>query len=508
MNKKLILTSLCLLATFTSAFGQVGEFTDSARSKATTGMFTSDSDNVIADDIFLIERSFFSAGFQPSLTLGQKDSMGNMTVFWAMPINDKMTVGIAGEYQMNANRTEASSFLGDSTGTMPTIPNGTALPTTTGNFINTAKTLSEDNAFNIRPVFRFGEFAISYRIYREGNYTALENKATVVPTGEVSITNGYYNNNSIWEHEIGFAYKIPDYIKFYIPIGVTIYENGYNNLYSHDAQLTPSKIENYSIVNQNNKRINLYMNPEINFLVDIGPINNFKTGLNFDMDVVNPGDASEITTNYSGNSIVGADIAEDKTVISIDKKSNISFGTYIEMTMQWDTWEDKISFVFEPILGVDYRNEAFGSITATETTTAVDGSKVEVIAKPNSSISKNTVNTYLISSIGSIIKPVSWFEFRAGLSYGFNWDATTSTTSYSLSGAGDVSTYNSDLYSQFEIYSGFGFIFGEDFFLDVYISAGNFDDTDGDYPTNPPTGDEKYDLFDIRNYGFQLTYRF
>lgn len=510
MNKKLILISLCMLATCASAFGQVdgGKFTDSARSKATATMFLNDSDYVIADDIFLVERSFFSAGFQPSLTLGQDDSMGKMSAFWAMPINENMTVGIAGEYRMDASRVDGSKFLGNTSGgTIPTAPLTFVSLPATGNYMQTGKTLTENSSFNIRPVFRFGQFAVSYRIYREGSHVGLENSATLIPTGETTVTNGNYTSTSTWEHEIGFAWKVPGFIKFYVPIGVTIFGNGYNETYTHDSQTAPNLTTNVSDINQMSRRANLYINPEVGFPVEIGPINNFRTGINFNVDVFNPGAGSQTTTTTSGNQIVGAATAENKVVVAYDKISYIEIGTFIETTMQWNTWEDKISFIFEPILGFDYSHRGNGSQTTTTNTTAADGSVVENVTEPTSSSSTNSVNTYLTVNIGSVIKPVDWFEFRAGLNYGFNWNAATTTTDYSLLDAGSVSTYQSTLTSQFEIYSGFGFILGEDFFLDVYISAGNFED-DKIQGANAPLADARYDLFDIRNYGFELTYRF
>ena len=154
MNKKLILILICLTA-FGTAFAQT-DFTDSAKSKATAGTITSDSDNVNANDIYDIERTFFSAGYQPALTVGNDNSMGDMSAFWAMPINETMTVGIAGEYTMMADRTETSTI-----GTI--VANG----------VDTGIILNEDSTFNIRPVFKFGAFAFSYRIARQGLFILL-----------------------------------------------------------------------------------------------------------------------------------------------------------------------------------------------------------------------------------------------------------------------------------------------------------------------------------------------
>ncbi len=490
MNKKLILILICLTA-FGTAFAQT-DFTDSARQKATAGQFSSDSDNLDASDIFDVERTFFSAGYQPALTLGNENSMGNMTGFWAMPINDIMTVGIAGEYKMFADRAETSVLNG-------------------ANGVNSSITLNENSAFNIRPVFKFGAFAFSYRIARSGNYNSDERNTTIVPSGTLSQTNGTYNSGTKWEHEIGFAWNT-DMFKLYVPIGALINMNSINYA-DYDATGTPTKIEN-TLNKTDNSVVSLYINPEISFPVQIGPITQFQTGINFKSGIFAPGSVDNLTT-YSGTSVDEAPYPtankEEKTVTETKGQSHIEVGTYLQTTMEWKTWGDKITFIAEPTIGIDYEHLNQGERTTTVTITYSDPAipAKETVYEPTMSTYNNIVTPYLEANIGTAILFTEWFEFRAGLHYKLNWANNTKTESYKLQEGGKLSEYSYAFTSQFEVYSGFGFILGEDFFIDVFIAAGNFIDEDNDAFQNVGNATANtFDLFDIRNYGVQLSYRF
>ena len=320
----------------------------------------------------------------------------------------------------------------------------------------------------------------------------------------------------MWEHEIGFAWKT-DMLKLYVPIGALI-KMGSVNYASYNSMNAPE-----TTTEQLNKTDNtvaqLYINPEISFPVAIGPITQFKTGINFKAGIFAPYSVNNLTT-HSGDftdsvaGVVPSGInTEDKLVTETKGESSIEVGTYLQTTMEWKIWEDKITFIAEPTIGIDYIHGNGGEKTSTYTKTYADSREnTETIV--NSTLSRYTdiVTPYLEANIGTAIRFTEWFELRAGLHYKLNWENTIDTQSYVLQEGGKLSQYDNDFESQFEVYSGFGFILGEDFFLDVYIAAGNFIDSDymlDETPTNP--GDAyapTFDLFDIRNYGVQLSYRF
>ncbi len=490
MNKKLILILICLTA-FGTAFAQT-DFTPSAKSKATSGTITSDSDNVNANDIFDVGRTFFSAGYQPALTLGNGNSFGKMSGFWAMPINDIMTVGIAGEYKMFADRAETSVLNG-------------------ANGVNSSITLNENSAFNIRPVFKFGAFAFSYRIARNNNYNSVEKKTTLIPSGTDVYTNKTSGSGTKWEHEIGFAWKT-DMFKLYVPIGALINMNTSINEAENNSINAPATTID-KLNKTDNKVVSLYINPEISFPVEIGPITQFQTGINFTIGILAPRSTDNLTTysgtDYESSTTPNTSIKEDKYIIKTEGQSSIAVGTFLQTTMEWKTWEDKITFIAEPEIGIDYTHRNRGYQTTTITETPVDGDAVETVINPTVSGYMDTVTPYLEANIGSTIKFTEWFELRAGLLYKFIWENTISTQSYELQEGGKLSKYGYDFKSEFEVYSGVGFILGEDFFIDIYIAAGNFIDNSGsnNFPVDPATTTQ-FSLFDIRNYGVQLSYRF
>ncbi len=519
MNKKII--SICLmLATFAgSAFAQT-DFSASAKSRATAGEYTSDSDNLSAKDIFDIDRTFFSAGYMPALsgagnyagtgdldsTIGKSASTGTMSAFWAMPINEMMTVGFAGEYNMSSYKEET---VGIGSGTLGTVNNG----------IFSTTTSTEDSKFNLRPVFKFGNMAFHYRIYR--NYTGTTARNTVTEDGSTlgSDSQNLYNStvtsgNSEWEHEIGFAMDM-DAFKIYVPVGVAMEFNreitkSSNAISSSSTTIVDST--EYDSSNEGADVIAMYINPQFIMALEMGPMYQITFGIDAKFDIVNTGKGSESYTEvqYAEDDDFSAYTTKTTIIEDYEGAAGMEFGLYVNPSFEWKAWEEKVSFAVDPTFGVKYAYTNAGTL---KTTTTYEDSRTGTTENPDMPGSStmyttydNYITPYLDVYVGSTVRPLEWLELRAGISYGLAWQNQITTDNYSDVGGKTVNEANYTFASAFNVYGGFGFIFGEDFFIDVYAQMGQSDDSMDLALGNTASGGTMF----IQNtaFGAQLSYRF
>ncbi len=477
--KKLLLTALMLVAFGSSVFAQIS-FSSSAKNRATSGIFSSDSDNLGAKDIFDIERTFFTAGYMPSLTYGgsytgdSATSIGTMTGFWAMPINDTITVGFSGEYKMNATKTDnvyetyAGATAGTGTGGAFVNYNG-------GDALYRTEYYTESSGFKLRASLKFGDnLAFHYAIARLGTDYQTVNTITTADDKEELVYNRSYTYDSpIWAHQIAAAYKT-DAFKIYLPVGVVINMNNTTKITTTDSTSgTESTTSSYTT----SEEVYLYIQPQFIMPFEKGAMTQFTAGLNMTFRPYY-GSGNTITTDANGN------VTENK----YNDKGYVYLRPYFTPTFEWNTWQDKISFIVEPTvsLAFSYENDGYNEATAT------------------SSDYDNTVTPSLSANIGSTIRPVDWFEFRAGLKYGMNWENNITTTSYASDSAKSYSTSTYTFYSTFNVYTGFGFIVGEDFFIDIYAQAGN----ENSLALSTTVTSTSTSLIDINAYGIELSYRF
>ncbi len=530
--KKLILISLVLATFASSAFAQTFSFSDSAKSRATAGEFGSDSDDVNAKDIYGIERTFFSAGYLPALSgsgayfgdgdetsIGTTgDSVGTMSAFWAMPLSDSMTIGFAGEYKMNAYKSETSGIGSVSAYTATD---------STGLIYGTQNTY-ENSAFNLMPVFRMGNLAFHYRLSR-GLTDANTSKESVwsTITDEKLYDSTVVNSSSVWEHELGVSFKT-DAFQIYVPVGVTLDFDSITtkstniNTAGTTTVITDSSAENGSVVDV----ATLYINPQFIMPLEMGPMSQIKIGLDMSFDIYGGTGRSTKsvteTTTVTENNATEKDYTEVKTETTetlYSGMANVQFDLYFNPSLGWTTWEDKVDFVVDPTIGVKYGHVNGGTYKSTsETTYSYSGSLDDVDKKDNvSSVTgengttttsyDNTVTPYFDVAVGTLVRPIEWLELRAGLSYGMYWYNEISSTSYSPVDGGTMSNADYTFVSAFNAFGGVGFIFGEDFFIDVYLQAGNASANSESLALDqsPTTSDS---LFSINAYGVQLSYRF
>ncbi|WP_302273450.1 hypothetical protein [Brachyspira aalborgi] len=173
-------------------------------------------------------------------------------------------------------------------------------------------------------------------------------------------------------------------------------------------------------------------------------------------------------------------------------------------TLQWSLSDNRVQLIMEPKVGVKLNVSNRGNRT---TTYKVDGNTYDgATDTPNSSenatISQNKISTvtttpYVSLPIGTVLRPVNWFEFRAGLSYSLGFEMKNISTEYLAGGKSKKFSY--DFKSSMELFTGIGFIIGEDFFIDLFLAAGT--------RFAGATTTVGKSIFDIDAWGAQLSYR-
>ncbi len=506
MNRKFILVGLILTIFTSTMFAaeiEVDEFTPSAKSWATAGVFSSDSDNLSAKNIFNIERTFFSAGFIPQLN-GAADS-ATMSGFWAMPIGENMTVGLSAQYEMKSDKVLNRS------GASWSFPADHGYENTSVAFTSTELTeLTESSSFNLRPVFRFNNMAFSYRISRNGDYKQTDFIGKDSDYEVIFEGKNVTASSADWQHELGFAMDLGSII-FYVPLGVVINNNG-STSYDYTDNTDDTVEKTFTGATTDSRAISMYINPEATLDLEFGPMKTLTAGLNTSFQIYNGGGQESSTLSYS---VTTGDIDKVEKTIETDGQADINVEIYATPTLEWSIWEEKIDFVVEPTLGVKYNYQSDGATATSVTTTPADPSDTTEELSLDGTQYSNIITPYLSAAVGTLIRPWEWLELRAGLSYGLNW-ATTLITTRASEDANAVSVEEStsleyNLSSDFYAFGGVGFIFGEDFFIDIYVQAGQTADgllSSGAGVPNTSNIEDSADLTSVYSYGVQLSYRF
>ncbi len=485
MNKILILISLTFVLFTSSVFAQT-DFSESGKSRSTAGQYSSDSDNLSAKDIYSIEKTFFSAGYMPALTYAGSYSgttsssavpsaslhNGTMSGFWAMPINDSMTIGFSGEYQMYAYKTDS------------------ATESTLNSTLSRTETYNEYSKFNLRPVFKWNDLAFHYRLSRAAGLTGTTiNKTTAISDGEQTSYSTTVNENNAggWEHEIGVSYKTQAF-QIYVPVGVILDMNA-TTIKSTNVTVSGDGENSLTQSDTEDGYARIYIKPEFIMPFKMGPMYQLKAGLDLAFDVYRNRAGVDTYTNYVTSS--------GTQTVKYEDQGYVEFDVYAGTSLEWSIAGNKIDFSIDPSIGLQYIHSNPGTYTITTDSVA---------ASPVTSSYTNIVTPHVDVAIGSLYRPVEWFELRAGLSYGMNWENTIITTAYStINQDGGYSEAKYEFYSTFGAYLGFGFVLGEDFNLDIYVQGGNNIDlaNGGSYNATSYTT-----LTTITACGAQMTWRF
>lgn len=442
----------------------------SVRELGTADVFSSDSDDIDAGDIYTLKRSFLSAGHSFETTDGLS------VLSFGVAINPSMFLGVIGAFDIDFNIIED-------------------LDTTETDYFSTEKTYNEDTQFRVTAAFGWEQMGFHYTIARGGN--TQHNSTILKPMfdGKNTNWNEVKTSSSAWLHEISFAMKLGESMKFDIPIGVILDNNANTTNISHNVTGLDTR-GSTNITGGN--AINIYLNPTFSYLfTDAGPLTELEVGLTAGLNVYDTKGMSsnllhtETTTYANGNetiAIVDVTNTQGKNTGFID----MDYGIFVKSYLEWNIANDQLSFIIEPSLGFDMTinsdgKEENGTITSisstTENTFNPDGSAsgttevtttTTTITTNNTRVSTTTVySPYIEMPMGVAYSPVEWIEIRTGLNYKISFNMTQETLDYSetLQGGASYSTLGTEFNSEFQIFAGVGFIVAEDFFIDVALNT-------------------------------------
>ena len=506
--KKIINILILLCITFAYSFAQISTNMQdmianldlSARKRSTAGEFSRDSDNLNAKNVFDLNRVIFSAGYVPNL-----NSSSNQVVqaFFGVPIlNNAMYFGIAGAYAMSERRSDYANPTGA----------GTAL-----NSYYLAKNVTTASSFAIRPVFKINDMISLHYMIARGGVKSYTNGYTSYTDGDnySVITNSVANTE--WVHEVAVGLKFGE-MKLKIPLTFYIDNNQYTKSYSRqisgnfESDLNRGNSENIiASTNGGYSPVKMTLAPEFYMPLVSGPMTGINAALTLGFDIYNPYKKTSAYTNNSEETVTAGTTNRTSNNISSTAERKNLFGMEFDInaypTLEWNLADNRVQLIMEPKVGLSVSVSNVGNTTTTAKTDAnsytgnPDGS---IIDSPNSyetsTITGNKTSTvtttpYVELPIGTVFTPVSWFEFRAGLSYKLGFEMTNTSIEY-LQG-GKAKTFGYNFTSRMDLFTGLGFIIGEDFFIDLFLVAG----------TQFAGASSGKSIFDIDAWGAQLSYR-
>lgn len=497
----LILTALCI--TFAYSFAQIptanmNTFIDnldnSAVKRATAGEFSTDSDKLNAKDVFDLNRTIFSAGYVPGFN--SSDSTAVQAFFGVPILNNAMYFGIAGIYSMNETRTDYNPY--------------TAIPTEQ-NPLTLGKDTITGSTFAIRPVFKINDMvSIHYLIARGNSKQVSEGYTSFNPTNDknfIAITNT--TGNSQWVHEVAVGLVFGE-MKLKVPVRLTINDagNSYTKEYTLGKSETPdvSSYESQSgSTNTGNNTMNLSIAPEFYMPLAAGPMTGLNFGLTLGFDIYGMGQKSDYyytskTTYVDPNT--PAEEYKNSTVTNQDKVFNMYADVNAYPTLEWSLADDRVRLIMEPKVGVAINVTNAGNVKVVskyENTTS-ENPATESTTTSGNKTSLIVTTPYVELPFGTAFRPVDWFEFRAGVSYRLGFAMTSGSTEV-LAG-GKYKSFNYAFESTMNLFTGMGFIVGEDFFIDLFLAA-RTPATTGTTTTTTTT----QSLLNIDSWGAQLSYR-
>ncbi|AEM20972.1 hypothetical protein Bint_0338 [Brachyspira intermedia PWS/A] len=452
----------------TSAFAVELTIDNSAVKRATAGQFSTDSDKVNAKDIFDLQRSFFSAGYLGQAS-GAISGDGNGTAT-AKGINNGvqgsfgvalpagMYLGIGAAYNLNdsANYETRKDTI---SGTKWQI-------NSTANFI---AALRINDMAAVHYNFILYGFTGTPFIYNE-NHTKNPNEDYKT-----------YNNYGSWRHEIEAAIKFGEH-KLTIPVSVTF-----------NAMNTKEKGSKYLNTGTANSKINvdnvnyvegdgiwLGLEPEFFLSLPAGPMTGINMGLNLEAKLTHNVGKNGVFAdqNQSGTGTPTYTKNEYKTT---QKAAVVDLGVWASFPMEWSLANDQVSLAMEPQINLEF---VINNTDKMEQ--SVNGGAATVINNIYGS-DYLSIMPVIELPIGTLWRPVEWYELRFGTALLLGADITISQAKDANGKANKTTSYQT--MSGIAGFFGMGFIVTDDFNLDLYAEA------------------QQLNFFTM-GFGGQLTYRF
>ena len=443
-----------------SAFAVDLTLDDSAVKRATAGQFSTDSDKVNAKDIFDLERSFFSAGYLGSLssdgngTTSAKNLGNGIQGSFGVALPAGMYLGIAAAYNLN----DTANITTDKD----------------GNTVNNFNRYTIGSTANFMAALRINDMiAVHYNLKLGDPYnpTALYK---VDHTKNKSNNDDYktYTHQAHWNHELAAAVKFGEH-KLTIPVSVDVYADNTKN---------KGKQAGVDIKNANyngDDYVKLNINPEFFLSLPMGPLTGINMGLTFGVGLNN--NVGKNGTFYEQDT-TGTVTYVKNEYKTTQKALRMNVGVWASFPMEWSLANDQVSLAMEPQIKLDFDVNNFGEYKQT---------KNGVVVEATHDKSKNNnllITPYAELPIGTLWRPVEWYELRFGTALVIG---SYITLAGGEDGNGqkiaDTTTY--ETYSGIAGFFGMGFIVGEDFNVDLYAEVA------------------KLNFFSM-DFGGQLTYRF
>ena len=460
-----------------SAFAVDLTLDNSAVKRATAGQFSTDSDKVNAKDIFDLERSFFSAGYMGNWngglpgndpTTGNPIPGGEGTTTakglnngvqgaFGVALPAGMYLGIAAAYNLK----DTANITTDKEGNTGTAINRYTIGST-GNFM---AALRINDMIAVHYNLRLGDDAnstILYKVDHTKNKTANNDYKT-------------YTHQAHWNHELAAAVKFGEH-KLTIPVSVDVYANNVKN----KGKEAGVDINN-ATYNNGPDYVKLNINPEFFLSLPVGPMTGINMGLNFGAGLNN--NVGKNGTFYEQDTTgTGTGTYVKNEYKTTEKALRMNVGVWASFPMEWSLANDQVSLAMEPQIKLDFDVNNFGEYKQTKNGVVVEATHDK--SKNNSLL----ITPYAELPIGTLWRPVEWYELRFGTALVIG---SYITLAGGEDGNGqkiaDTTTY--ETYSGIAGFFGMGFIVGEDFNVDLYAEVA------------------KLNFFSM-DFGGQLTYRF
>lgn len=488
----LILTALCI--TFAYSFAQIptanmNTFIDnldsSAVKRATAGEFSTDSDKLNAKDVFDLNRTIFSAGYVPGFN--SSDSTAVQAFFGVPILNNAMYFGVAGVYSMNETRVDYNPY--------------SATPSQNG--ITLGKEVTTGSTFAIRPVFKINDMvSIHYLIARGNSKQVNEGYTSFIDDKNLSVITNT-TGNSQWVHEVAVGLVFGE-MKLKVPVRLTIndpasqYTKNYT-LIKTDVPDVSSTETQIASTNTGNNAMNLSIAPEFSMPLVAGPMTGLNFGLTLGFDIYGMGQKSAYYSTYKNTPVNGTTReVKQSAVTNQEGVFNMNADINAYPTLEWSLADDRVRLIMEPKIGVAINVTNAGNVKTVAKTETTGQTATESTATSGGKSSLIVTTPYVELPFGTAFKPVDWFEFRAGVSYRLGFAMTTGSYEALTGGKYKTFNYNNGFESTMNLYTGMGFIVGEDFFIDLYLAA-----RAGNTATTTPSPS----LLGIDSWGAQLSYR-
>ncbi|MEI0579949.1 hypothetical protein [Brachyspira pilosicoli] len=462
MNNAKIFIIFIIMFSFSSLFSQnlyttkdiIFNLDNSAVKRSTAGQISSYSDKLMSKDIFDLDRTLFSGMYAPSFKNGMQNTA---QLYFGIPIKDNdMYFGIGGAFSIDSQNMNY---------------NREYVPVLDRVIIGKEKNL--DTSFAVRPVFKINDMvSIHYLLAKSGGYYINQGYTYYHQTNVnnyATLTNNI--TNSQWYNEIAVAINFNNDMRLNLPIAIAVNNYSQNYITNNSTKDTLSHQYINTSTNSFDNSVRLLFYPEFMMPLVAGPLQKltFNLGLEFDLYKDNQNRFVLNSTNISPNEIdkvINGSLAKSNQTYNL----NMSFDISAAPTLEWNIIDRVIKLTTEPRIGLRLDITNLGTTyVMSNTYNNVNNTIDEDNLIATGDILHNAISIipYIEIPVGTAIKPLEWFEIRAGIKYGVDMNI------YSLyretAEKEIIETLETDFVSKLGMYAGLGFSWKDRLFFDLFL---------------------------------------